>query len=341
MNIWKKNISALAVGIAIASPATYAEFELAPGLTMTGFMDMSASYVEYDPAGGDSSSESSSGLDQFEINLMYDFGKGLSAVVDLEYQDNGAVDSNGEPVGEETHVEQAYINYAIDDNWSLKAGRFLSYSGWETEDPTGLFQYSGTGYAKYFYGAYQQGASVKYGSDMFDAALSVVNDLGTLTGDTRDTSNPATEIMLAVRPLDGLTAKAFIMNDTNEDNGEDIESINVWASYVVAGWTFAAEANASENSYAAVGIAGAEAEAEGYLLMANYAWDKFGVTLRYHGSEVETEAGVTVEDITGITLAPSYQVHENLLLIFEVRTDEEDVSGDEYESVAFEALLTF
>jgi hypothetical protein len=338
MNMWKKNVSAIAAGVAMASPLTYADgFELADGLTMTGFIDMS--YVVTDPDNSDS--ETSSGLDQFELNLLYDFGSGLTAVADVEYQDNGAVDSNGDAKGEEFHLEQAYINYAIDDSWSVKGGRFLSYSGWETEDPTGVFQYSGTGYAKYFYGAYQQGASVLYTSSMFDAAISVVNDLGTLTGDTRDAENPAVETMFAIRPIEGLTAKAFISQDKHEGNGESIDVINVWSSYATGGLTLAAEYNVSENTYAAAAIAGAEAEAEGYLLMANYAWDKWGFTVRYNESEVETSAGVSVEELSAITFAPSYKIHENLLLVLEYRMDEDDISGVDTDSFALEALLTF
>ena len=331
MNTWRKNISAQVAAIAMASSVAYADgFQLAEGLTMTGFLDMS--YVVTDPEGGDS--ETDSGVDQFEINLLYDFGKGLTAVVDLEYDYNGEEEQS-------THVEQAYINYAIDDNWSFKAGRFLSYSGWETEDPTGLFQYSATGYAKYFYGAYQQGMSVKYSNAIFDAALSVVNDTGTLKGDGRDGEDPAFEMMLALRPIEGLTAKGFYLSDKNADNGESIDMFNVWTSYVVGGLTLAAEYNMSENTPAAAAIAGAEAEADGYLVMANYAWRKWGVTLRYHESEVESAAGDTVEDLSGITLSPSFQIHENLLLVAEYRVDEDDLTGDETTIYALEALLTF
>ena len=237
--------------------------------------------------------------------------------------------------------DRAYINYALNDNWSVKGGRFLSYSGWETEDPTGLFQYSGTGYAKYFYGAYQQGISTKYSVEKLDFAMSVVNDLGTLTGDTRDSSDPAVELMLALRPVEGLTAKAFYMMDKHDVNDKDIVSINLWTSYAFDNVTLAAEYNTSENSYAAAGMAGADAEAEGYLLMANYAWEKWGVTLRYHESEVETAMGDIAEDINAITVAPSYKVSDNLLLVAEFRMDQDDISGGKSEAVALEALLTF
>jgi hypothetical protein len=304
-------------------------FELSEKLTVTGFLDMS--YVYTDPDGG--SSETSSGVDQFEIDFLYDFGNNLTAQVDLEYQDNGS--------GEEVDIEQAFLSYAVNDSFSLKAGRFLSYSGWETEEPTGLFQFSGTGYAKYFYGGYQQGVSALYTTDLFDVALSVVNDIGDLEGEGRDTSDPALEFMAAIHPNDAWTLKGFYMTDELDGTSETTDLINVWTSYAIGDLTLAAEFNTSENAPAAVGFAGVGAEAEGYLVMANYAWDKFGLTLRYHESEVETSSGVTVEELSAITISPSYTVSDNLLLVFEYRMDEDDITGLDTDTFVAEALLTF
>lgn len=332
-----KNISNLALMGVIAAtaftaaPNAYADdgFQLSEKLSVTGFIDMS--YVYSDPENG--SSSSNSGLDQFEIAFVYDFGHRLTAQVDLEYQDNGT--------GEETDIEQAFISYKVNDTFNVKAGRFLSYSGWETEEPTGLFQFSGTGYAKYFYGGYQQGVSGVYNGSGFDLGLSIVNDIGDLEGEGRDSKDPAVELMLAVSPMEGVTIKGFYMTEGLDGTDEDTDLINVWASYAVADWTLAAEVNTSENAPAAVGFAGVGAEAEGYLLMANYAWDKFGLTFRYHESEVETQAGITVEELSAFTIAPSYAVSENLLVVFEYRRDENDLTDESTNSIALEALVTF
>lgn len=304
-------------------------FDLSEKLSVTGFIDMSMTYT--DPDDGDSTS--STGLDQFEMDFLYGFDDKLSAQVDLEYQDNGT--------GEEVDIEQAFFTYALAEGVSFKAGRFLSYSGWETEDPTGLFQYSGTGYAKYFYGGYQQGMSVKYGSGMFDAAISVVNDLGDLEGEGRDSKNPGTEIMLAYHPTESWVIKAFYLTDEEETTDKRTKMINVWTSYAVDSWTFALEANSSENTGAAVGSYGADAEASGSLAMVNYAAGKFGITVRYHQWEVEDAAGTTVEDMSGITLSPSYAVSDNLLLVAEYRTDSDDVADTDTDSYALEALLSW
>ncbi|MGB5325395.1 MAG: hypothetical protein WBN40_08240, partial [Pseudomonadales bacterium] len=303
------------------------DFKLSEKLSVTGFIDMS--FVYTDPDGGSSSQVF--GLDQFEIDFLYTFDDKLTAQVDLEHQDDQ--DDTG---GQETDVEQAFITYKFDDTFSLKGGRFLSYSGWETEEPTGLFQYSGTGYAKYFYGGYQQGVSGYYDGPGFDIAVSLVNDLGDLVGEGTDNQNIGTELMIAVNPVEGWTAKAFYMTE------QDTDLINVWTSYAAAGWTFALEYNTSENAGAANTVAGGiDAEADGYLAMVNYAWDKFGITLRYHESEVEDSAGTTVEELSAITFAPSYAVTDNLLIVTEYRMDEDELTKVDTDSFAVEALLTF
>jgi hypothetical protein len=313
-------------GTAVSGTAMADGFQLSEKLSVTGFIDMSFLYVDDESA---SESTQDFGLDQFEIDFLYKFSDNFTAQVDLEYQDDGKLEANGDPEGSETDIEQAFFTYGINDSFSVKAGRFLSYSGWEAEEPTGLFQYSGTGYGKYFYGAYQQGVSGYYDGGGFDVALSIVNDLGNLQGDGTDNENIATELMLAINPIEGVTAKAFYMTEG------DVDLINLWASYATGGLTLAAEYNTAEGS------AGIDSEADGYLLMANYAAGMYGITLRYHAWEVENAAGTTVEEMNGITISPSISVNDNLLLVFEYRMDEDDLSGNETDSVALEALVTF
>ena len=294
----KKLQKILAVAIAstaIAAPAVYAA-----DISVSGFIDMSVS--------NKSGEDTSAGLDQFEIDLGYDFGEGLTATVDLEYQGSGV------------DLEQAFISYAVSDLVSVKAGRFLSRSGWETEEPTGLFQYSGTGYAKHFYGYYQQGASVLVKGDMVDLGFSVVNSL---TDPTATAGKPATETMVALNLSDAVTVKGFYMED------DSTEMVNIWAAYSADGLTLATEFSNSEKT---------GADADGYLLMANYAWDKYGVTVRYHESEV---TGTVPEDLSAITLASSYAVTNDLLLVAEYRMDDNALTSESSDTFALEALLTF
>lgn len=321
MNKFKS--SALATAITAATlaltPAVNAAEQLSDKLSVSGFIDMSYVSVDIDGVG----SESSSNLDQFELNFSYDLDDKLKAYVDLEYQND------------KTDVEQAFITYAVSDQFTVKAGRFLSYSGWETEEPTGLFQYSGTGYAAYFYGGYQQGVSGLYTGDGFSAALSVVNDLA---GEGTDSEDPAIEAMLAFMPSETVTVKGFYMTDKLAGTDETTTLVNIWASYSEGPITLAVEYNTSENAPAAVEIAGLNAEADGFLLMGNYAFDSAGITLRYHDYSIDPESGSGI-DASGFTISPSYTVSDNLLMVFEYRMEEiEDV---DINSIAIEALITF
>lgn len=316
----------MAAGAAGAMPVAHADIELGKGFSIAGFLDMS--YSNFSPDEG--SSTESIGIDQFETTFKYAGSQGVSAQVDIEYGEgfDGSDD--------ETFVEQAFVTKAFTEQFSVKVGRFLSYSGWETEEPTGLFQFSGTGYAKYFYGFYQNGASAFYGGSKFALMGSVVtspfnpNDRNSVE-DVDD--KMGYEVGLALMPADGLTAKAFFISDQDTDT----DVVNVWASYAAAGFTFAGEFNTVEYGASSAVVDG---DGDGFLLMGNYATGPLGFTVRYHDFEIQTASGATADDGSAITLAPSYKVGDNLLLVFEYRMDESDTNGDS-DTVAVEALFTF
>jgi hypothetical protein len=313
---------ALAAAGAMTAPLASAEIEITDKFSVSGFIDMS--WVQTDADGSDT--QQSSGLDQVELDLKYKFDDKLTAYVDIEYQE-------GDPDEDDVDLEQAYITYAVNDAVTVKAGRFLSYSGWETEEPTGLFQYSGIGYAPIFYGYYQQGISVMYSGDGYAFAASAINDLD--DPEARDSEEMAIELMAAFMPTDSITAKAFYSKDKIDGTNKDKEKINVWASYSEGPLTLAVELNEAENSKA-VGT-----ESDGYMLMANYAFEDFALTVRYHDWEVEDSTGATIEERSGITIAPSFELSDNLLIVLEYRMEEDDVTGDDTNTIAVEALLTF
>lgn len=329
----QSSVAALALAGALSAPLASAQddpFQLSEKLSVTGFIDMSWTYVDPDEGG----SEQSFGLDQFEIDFIYDFDDKLTAQVDLEYQDNGT--------GEETDIEQAFINYALTDQFSITAGRFLSYTGWETEEPTGLFQFSGTGYAAFFYGGYQQGVSGLYKGKGYTFALSIVNDLGDLEGEARDSEQPGYEFMAAFNLSEEVTFKGFYSQDKLDGTDETITLVNLWASYAAGPVTLAVEYNTSENAPAGIADYGLGYDADGYLLMGNYAWDKVGLTLRYHSYELDGDASDA--EFSAITISPSITVSENLLFVFEARFDEiEEAGQDDRDETSFavEALITF
>ena len=312
---------AAALTAAVAPAASAGGIELGEGVSVTGFVDMS--YYSNDSDG----QSGFFGIDQVETDFMYAGSNGISAQVDIEYGED-ASDIAG---GDDTFVEQAFITKKFSDQFSVKLGRFLSYSGWETEEPTGLFQYSGVGYAPYFYGYYQQGVSAAYTGEKFSLMGSVVTDVfgyagGAIESSTHDIGY---ELGLAVMPMEGLTAKLFYMSDEKTDR----DVINFWASYSMSGFTFAGEYND--------GDFGGAGEGKGYLLMANYASGPWGITLRYHDWDIENSVGTSINKVKGFTLSPSYKAGNNLLLVAEFRKDDVKAGGGDSNSIALEALFSF
>ncbi len=327
-----KKLLASAVAASLVTAATvpaHADIELGEGLSVTGFIDMSFYSVD-DDATDETSHDF--GIDQVETDFLYTGKDGVTAQVDIEY-------SQDESGDETTFVEQAFITKDFGGGLSVTAGRFLSYTGWETEEPTGLYQYSATGYGGAFYGGYQQGVSAYYDTESVDFMFSVVNDA--FNPNESDNEHLAIEAGVALSPAEGVTAKLFYVSD------DEIDLINLWASYEVSGWTFAAEYNIADYGDAGTDLSealGLEAalvaeEADGYLLMANYAWSDFGITARYHDWSTEDTAGATNHENSAITLAPSYAVSDNLLLVAEIRLDETD--DEDSTAIALEALFTF
>lgn len=312
----RKNLIAAAVAAGLA-PAAYADIELGSGLSVTGFLDLSYTNVEVDGASG---SERSYGIDQFEVDFMYSGSDGVSAQVDIEYGESAADGSDTDT----TFVEQAFITKAFSDKFSVKAGRFLSYQGYESEEPTGLYQYSIVGYQQYFYGWYQQGVSAYYDGDTVDFMASVVNSA--FDPLDRD-SDPDIELGVAFSPSENFTAKLFF----NEEDEDDI--IDFWAEYGVGDFTFGAELITRDY--------GAGGDGDGYLVMANYAPSDFGITFRYGAYEITDAMGVASIDTDSITIAPSFTVGDNLLLVAEYRMDSDNVSGLDSDTFALEALFTF
>jgi hypothetical protein len=305
-------VSTLAAGLA---PVAQADIELGPGISVGGFLDMSYTYVDLD---GVSPTAKTMGIDQFETDFKYSGSDGISAQVDIEYGESGKGGNE-----DDTFVEQAFVTKSFTDAFSMKVGRFLSYSGWETEEPTGLFQYSGAGYAPFFYGYYQQGVSAYYGGSKFALMGSVVNSA--FDPIDRDTTELGTEVGLALMPVEGLTAKVFLINDNDDD------IVNFWTSYAANGFTFAFEYNTADYANGNDG--------DGWLAMGNYASGNFGFTVRYVDFEIETAAGATFLENSSWTFSPSYKFGSNLLVVAEYRMD--DFGAADQDMLALEALFTF
>ncbi len=344
----KNKITLASAFLAAASLAT-AEIVINDFLSFEGFVDMSYSHVDVDEGGSDNSY----GLDQVEINWLFDFDQ-VSGVVDFAYYgseaDNTAISNN-----DETQLEQAYVTYSFDDGTALTAGRFQSMLGFEAFEPTGLYQKS------FAYDAETNilpsyGEGVKYTYESGDAFFGVAL-INSYNSDARFTngrsgrlggsgdSDYAVEVAGSYL-TDGLTlflGGYFENRDSSEPMTPDGSTyvINAYATYETGAWLFAGEVNFGNSESDAYGLsdvldetvargANSDDDAMSALIMANYAYNEAAsITGRISYESLDFSKSTFVND-TGIfeaeletkqtkyTLAHGYAFTDNLFLVTEI-----------------------
>ena len=297
-----KKVAAFALAI-LAAQTVSAEVKF------SGFVDMSL----FSDDGNASMS-----LDQFELDASTDLGEGISARADVNALGPTA------PV----ELEQAFITYDTGEGLALTVGKFLSCTGFEAAEPTGMYQYSYS--ATLVYGGYQNGIAASYGTDMFGLYGAVVSSVwdGAETDFSGDGSDVGFEAQVALMPVEGITAKAALAKEDEQT------LINVWGMLGTGPLTVAAEVNSMSDW-------GAYESGLGYLGMVNYGLsDQVGVTARYSAIAWTPIGGGEDDETSEITIAPSYAVSDNWGLVAEVKMLTVG-DADAVTQIALESLLTF
>lgn len=319
-----KLLKLTAAGALLSSSAAYGQIEITENLSVTGFLDMSASYT--DDAAGKSSTYD---LDQAEIDFLLSYDK-ITAQIDIDHQ-------RGQ---QGVELEQAFLTYDLGEGTSITAGKFLSYLGWETAEPTGLYQYS------YAYGTtipgYHNGVSLDYSADWGSLGIalldSVYDDDGSLgTGGSIDSLyegdlyEMGIEMKLVLTPAEGWTVflgYGLDRADTGDAiNVDDRKVLNLWTSYEFGSSTIAAEINDYTDGMLDI---------DQWLLMySNALNDKDTITLRVSnddrsdGSEFKKYTAAYIRSIT-----------DNLAIITEISSID-NKGGNKDTLAAIEALFTF
>ena len=297
-----KKIAAFALAIFVAQTVS-AEVEF------SGFVDMSVFSDDGD---------ANMSLDQFELDVSTDLGEGISMRADVNAMGPTA------PV----ELEQAFITYDTGEGLALTMGKFLSCTGFEAAEPTGMYQYSYS--ATLVYGGYQNGVAASYGSDVFGLYGAVVSSVwdGSETDFSGDGSDVGFEAQVALMPVEGVTAKAALAREDEQT------LINVWGMLETGPLTVAAEVNSMSDW-------GGYESGLGYLGMVNYGLsDQVGVTARYSAIAWTPIGGGADDETSEFTIAPSFAVSDNWGLVAELKMltvgDEDAVA-----QIALESLLTF
>ncbi len=297
---------------AVASVTAQAEIELTEGFSLQGFLDVSASSSDVDGKDTKSTAE----IGEFEVDFLYG-GDSINAQVDLNYTDSsGGVD-----------LEQAFVGFSVSDQFSLKAGKFLSCIGYETFDVNGLYQYSAA--ASTVYPGHHTGLAGVYSGDTFGVYGSVVD--GTWSADG-DTDNLGYEVQVFTSPAEGLTIKLGYATEDLETR--DKAMLNLWAGYSVDSLTVAAEYSSLEDFDFNDDNVGDDGDA--YMLMANYAFtETFNTTLRYAHVDADNA------EIDEFTISPRFVISDSVSVITEYRHRDYDVGGADEDLLAARVLYTF
>jgi len=325
-------LTVLGFGAMVAS----AEIKVNDNFSVSGFVDMSANGSKPISVNGtdvpDSLSDATlnGSLDQYEMDFFYKFGF-FSARADI---------NSGSGAASGIFTEQAFITAALTQELSLGMGRFLSSSGFEAAEPTGLYQYSTSKQTAGVYGYYQNGINIAYNTPKFGLYGAVVSDLWN-PNETELLKSPGFEGQVSVMPAAGITIKATqlwqMYDKDTAPGGDDGQGLtNIWASYAMGKLTAAAEFNLLESW---IGTPKSDATGMGWLAMVNYkVTDKAGVTLRYSSLTIDDKNSDTDDMGSEVTFSPSFQVSPNWLVLAEIR---EDFGNFEATSYAAESTFSF
>jgi len=299
-------------GVSIAN----ADISLTDNLTLSGFVD--ASYSNDDSA----TRTESLGLDQIEVDFAF-AGESASAEVHLD------------STGSDVRLEQAFASYDLGNGLTVSGGKMLNLLGFESDEPTGLYQYS-TAYDGGILDSvgkrYLEGIRANFGVEDIAVGISAY-DNSRLTSTNTGGFDLAYEAQVIFSGIENLTvALGYADDGTATLAGGINEAINVWASYESGQMTVAAEYTDGEASDGA----GGTISGDGYLLLANYTInDNAAITVRY--SEQDSS------DINGqtelFTISPSYSFTDNLGALIEFSTGE--VNGADEDIFAIETTFTF
>jgi len=282
-----KKQTTIAAAILAASSFSFAEIALTENLSVSGFVD--TSYTDADSA------DAAFDLDEVELSFAIQAGD-ANAQIDI--------DSDGSVLD----IDQAFLSYAIGGG-TLTAGAFDSQLGFEAFEAPDL-RTNGT-----LFGDTVADQGVKFTLNLDESTgfgIALVDE-GSFLGD----ENGDTTVELALSRDLGNGFGAFV---GLRDDGTD-ELLNVYVTYEMGDWSFAAELLDDDTD-------------EALQLFATYAYaDDADVTVRY--SQLEIGAS----DVDVLTLAHNLALTDSLRLTTEV--NQVDAAGDDEYAFAASLLFTF
>ena len=220
-----------------------------------------------------------------DVDFLFDFSP-VTAEVHTRIGDTHLHSGNPEL------LEQAFIRYNINRDFSLSMGRQLSTLGFEGDELPNLYQVShayllGDQTSTASLGTpslrrnYVDGVRANFNNGRFGFSLGLHNALFPDDGSTKS-GDVAVDLQAAIMIMPGLEGRLGYAHESNEGANQDIEQFNAWLAYNDRALTLAIEYDNWE--------VGAQ-DAWNLMLMGNYQFnDFFGLTLRYSHEDFENLA---------------------------------------------------
>ena len=241
--------------------------DIANRIKFRGYVDMMYSHTEMDLPTGSSADDDQGvfGVKSVDLDFLFDFSP-VTAEIHLQHEHYA-----DEAVG----VEQAFVNYAFNQNFSLTFGRQAQLLGYEGDEATDQFLSTRTYLAgdnfdlfknEELFGSaypnlelsdvvgnlhhnYNDGVRANFNSGRFGLALGLYD--GIWKSDSEDSVTGfgdgewGIDIQAAYVITPGLEARVGYARHNDYDGGDDadIDQLNFWISYEVGNWTLAGEYN--------------------------------------------------------------------------------------------------
>jgi hypothetical protein len=241
-------------------------------------------------------------------------------------------------------LEQAFIRYNVNRDFSISMGRQLTTLGFEGDELPNLYQVSNA----YLFGDgtstasvaglpagfnarrnYVDGVRANFNNGRFGFSLGLHNALFPDDGSTKS-GDVAVDLQAAIMIIPGLEGRLGYAHESNDGVNQDIEQFNAWLAYNDRALTLAIEYDNWE--------VGAQ-DAWNLMLMGNYQFNNlFGLTLRYSHEDFENLA-----ESDRITLYTSFAITDNFSLGLEYSHASVDAPTGDYDVNEFYAnsLLSF
>ena len=292
-----------------AQPETR-EPSLLPGVKASGFVDAS-NYTNHNVG------ESSFGLDQVEIDIVKEFSDRASVRADIECVNDGQG-------GFSFDLEQGFMTWNAGDawKWSFTFGKFNAPIGFETVDPTGMYQYSFGLVAAYCVPSNLTGVMVSLSApSVVTWSLYAVNGWDVNTDNNKDKTLGTRFGFNAAENLSfGLSAITGPELDDNNSRRRSVLDFDL-TFHPLPLWTVGAELNTGWESKVAVD--GGTAQWGGGLLTNNFQLtSRYGLTVRMDYLNDRDGSRTTVpQKIKAVCVSPSVKIADGLGALFEVRYD--------------------